>query len=43
MKMQTLKGKVRYQQHCIFKFNKVFAHIKLKTVKLATLTVLVLT
>ena len=41
MKIQTLLGKVRYQQDCIFLFSKVITHINIKTVKMTVLAVLV--
>ena len=41
MKIQTLLGKVRYQQDFIYFFNKVIADIKFKTVKMTAMAVLV--
>ena len=41
MKIQTLLGKVRYQQDCIYFFNKVIADIKFKTIKMTAMAVLV--
>jgi len=42
MKIQTILGKVRYQQDFIIFFNKVIIDIKFKTVKMTVVAVLVL-
>jgi len=42
MKIQTILGKVRYQQDFIIFFNKVIVNIKFKTVKMTVVAVLVL-
>jgi len=42
MKIQTILGKVRYQQDFIIFFNKVIVDIKFKTVKMTVVAVLVL-
>jgi len=42
MKIQTILGKVRYQQDFIIFFNKVIVHIKFKMVKMTVVAVLVL-
>jgi len=42
MKIQTILGKVRYQQDFFIFFNKVIVDIKFKTVKMTVVAVLVL-